>query len=60
MKIANPGQKSKLSLEIKIGVLGLRKSRFNGIGNIRDVKNDKNFYTKFTMKPEAVPVTQKP
>ena len=36
------------------------KQVFNGIGKIRDIKNDKNLYTKFTMKPEAVSVAQKP
>ena len=32
---------------------------FKGIGKIRDNKNDKDFYAKFSMKPEAVPVAQK-
>ena len=32
---------------------------FKGIGMIRDIKNDTNFYTKFTMKAEAAPVAQK-
>ena len=33
---------------------------FQGIGKIRDKKNDKDFYAKFSRKPEAVPVAQKP
>ena len=33
---------------------------FQGIGKIRDKKNDQDFYAKFSMKPEAVPVAQKP
>ena len=66
IKIANPGPEIKVipgnkdwSPRIK-EITNRYKQVFNGIGKIRDIKNDKNFYTKFTMKPEAVPVTQKP
>ena len=31
-----------------------------GIGMIRNVKNGKEFYAKFSMRPEAVPVAQRP
>ena len=33
---------------------------FQGIGKIRDNKNGQDFYAKFSMRPEAVPVAQKP
>ena len=33
---------------------------FEGIGRIRDHKNDKELYVKFSMKPDAAPVAQKP
>ena len=33
---------------------------FQGIGRIRDNKNNKEIYGQFHMKPEAIPVTQKP
>ena len=33
---------------------------FKGIGKIRDIKNGKEFYAKFSMRPEAVPVAQRP
>lgn len=33
---------------------------FQGIDKIRDQKNDEDFYAKFSMKLEAVPVAQKP
>ena len=33
---------------------------FEGIGKIYDYKNDKEFYARFNMKPEAAPVAQKP
>ena len=33
---------------------------FKGIGKIRDNKNGKDFYAKFSMRPEAVPVAQRP
>ena len=33
---------------------------FEGIGKIHDKKNDKEMYGKFNMKPEAVPIAQKP
>lgn len=33
---------------------------FEGIGKIRDIKNGKEFYAKFSMRPEAAPVAQKP
>ena len=66
MKIANLGPEIKVitgnkdwSPRIK-EITNRYKQVFNGIGKIRDIKNDKNFYTKFTMKPEAVPVAQKP
>ena len=33
---------------------------FKGIDKIRDNKNDEDFYAKFSMKPEATPVAQRP
>ena len=33
---------------------------FQSIGKIRDNKNGQDFYAKFRMRPEAVPVAQKP
>ena len=33
---------------------------FKGIGKIRDIKSGKEFYAKFSMRPEAVPVAQRP
>ena len=33
---------------------------FNGIGKIFDAKNDEDFLVKFSMKPDAAPVAQKP
>lgn len=33
---------------------------FEGIGRIRDIKNDTELYVKFNMNPEAAPVAQKP
>lgn len=33
---------------------------FKGIGKIRNLKNGKEFYGKFSMRPEAVPVAQRP
>ena len=33
---------------------------FKGIGKIRDIKNGKEFYAKFSMRQEAVPVAQRP
>ena len=33
---------------------------FQGIGKIRNKKNDEDFYATYSMKPEAVPVAQKP
>ena len=33
---------------------------FHGIGKIHDHKNDKEVQGKFTLKPHAVPVAQKP
>ena len=33
---------------------------FEGIGRIRDNKNDKELFVKFSMKPDAAPVAQKP
>ena len=33
---------------------------FKGIGKIRDIKNGKEFYAKFSMRPVAAPVAQKP
>ncbi|ESO95955.1 hypothetical protein LOTGIDRAFT_175011 [Lottia gigantea] len=33
---------------------------FEGIGRIRDLKNDKDLYAKYNMKPGVVPVAQKP
>ena len=32
---------------------------FKGIGKIQEIKNGKEFYAKFSMRPEAVPETQK-
>ena len=33
---------------------------FKGIGKIRDIKNGKEFCAKFSMRPEPVPVAQRP
>lgn len=33
---------------------------FKGIGKMRDIKNGKEFYAKFSMRSEAVPVAQRP
>ena len=33
---------------------------FKGIGKIRDIKNGKDFYAKFSMRSEAVPIAQRP
>ncbi|KAL9953033.1 hypothetical protein ACROYT_G040383 [Oculina patagonica] len=33
---------------------------FKGIGKIRDIKNGKEFYAKFSMRSEAAPVAQRP
>lgn len=33
---------------------------FQGIGRIKDKKNNEEIYGQFHMKPEAIPVTQKP
>ena len=33
---------------------------FEGIGKIEDKKNNKEIYGRFHMKPEAIPVTQRP
>ena len=33
---------------------------FKGIGKIRDIINGKEFYAKFSMRPEAVPVSERP
>jgi len=33
---------------------------FKAIGKIRDIKNGKEFYAKFSMRSEAVPVAQRP
>ena len=33
---------------------------FKGIGMIKDIKQGKEIFAKFSMKPEAVPVAQKP
>ena len=66
MKITRPGPEIKVITGNKDWnprinrITDRYKQVFNGIGKIRDIKNDKNFYTKFTMKPEAVPVAQKP
>jgi hypothetical protein len=35
-------------------------SVFEGIGKIRDNKNDSALYVKFNMKPGVAPVAQKP
>ncbi|XP_028407514.1 uncharacterized protein LOC114530123 [Dendronephthya gigantea] len=65
MRIADPAQGIKTVTMSKDYSPRIKKitDRYNqvfkGIGMIRDKKNDKNFYTKFSMKPEAVPVAQK-
>ena len=41
-------------------ILGKHNRAFQGIGRIRDVKKNEELYVKFSMKPEAVPVAQKP
>lgn len=33
---------------------------FQGIGKIRDKKSGQDLYAKFSMRPDAVPVAQKP
>ena len=33
---------------------------FQGIGKIRDNRNDEDFYAKFSIKPEAIPLVQRP
>ena len=50
-------QRSKLSID---EILSSHNMRFEGIGKIRDNKRDKELYVKFSMKPDTVPVTQKP
>ena len=64
MKIEDPAPEIKVVTEDqgdRIKDVTERYSQvFNGIGKIRDIKNDKNFHIKFTMKPGAVPVAQKP
>ena len=41
-------------------IIEKHKHLFQGIGRIRDKKNDKEIYGQFHMKPDTVPVTQKP
>ena len=41
-------------------ILAEHETVFRGIGRIRDVKNNEEMYVKFSMKPEAVPIAQKP
>ena len=41
-------------------ILEKDSSVFDGIGKIRDNKNDSELYVKFNMKPGIAPVTQKP
>ena len=48
-----------LSTEIK-DIADRYSHVFQGIGKIRDNKNGQDFYAKFSMRPEAVPVAQKP
>ena len=48
-----------LKLEIK-EVTDQYSDVFKGIGKIRDIRNGKEFYAKFSMRPEAVPVAQRP
>lgn len=41
-------------------ILAEHKTVSRDIGRIRDVKNNEEMYVKFSMKPEAVPIAQKP
>jgi hypothetical protein len=41
-------------------ILDAFRSVFEGIGKIRDNKNDSELYVKFNMKPGVAPVAQKP
>ena len=66
MRIAEPGPEIKVITGNKIvshrikEITDRYKQVFNCIWKIRDIKNNKNLYTKFTMKPEAVLIAQKP
>ena len=66
MRIAEPGPEIKVITGNKVvshrikEITDRYKQVFNCIWKIRDIKNNKNLYTKFTMKPEAVPIAQKP
>ena len=42
------------------GITNKFKSVFEGIGRIRDIKNDKELYVQFNMKANAAPVAQRP
>ena len=50
---------SKLNSEIE-KILNQHDKVFNGIVKIFDVKNNEDFLVKFSMKPDAAPVAQKP
>lgn len=50
-------QRSKLTID---EIISNHNERFEGIGKIRDNKRDKELYVQFSMKPDTVPVTQKP
>ena len=41
-------------------IIAKHKERFQGIGRIRDIKNERDIYAKFHMKAEAAPVAQRP
>ena len=41
-------------------LLNKHSNVFQCIGRIRDIKNDKELFVKFNMKPDAAPVAQKP
>lgn len=51
--------RKKPNPEIK-KITGQFSNVLKGIGKVRDNKNDKDFYAKFRMKTEAVPVAQTP
>lgn len=41
-------------------IIGQHEAVFNGIGRVRDVRNNKELYVQFHVKQEAAPVAQKP
>ena len=49
--------KAKSDIEI---ILQQHEEVFKGIGEIFDKKNKQDFLVKFSMKPDATPVAQKP